>query len=246
MPSSFNPTEVEFLRRQAKRLSRDAHVRLSQAQDQIAIANGYSNWSLMIRHRRPVPDAVQPTRSANMPLVFARSSEQMRLALHKVREPRGRWSVAPAGRDAVRSRVEDLRDQFVSATNAVDFAVDYMACLLSVPRLRVTTAATVGWEMRCWLPYAALRIGPGDNCILVNRRYKPVGQANDDFVAYEDFTHLHLRLTEAQRLVVSHGPIRENAGYLFNDGCPPYHSRVDAKQYLERLQRLQTMLRGQG
>ncbi len=231
MPDYFSAAQIEHFKREAKQLCRASLITHSQALDRIALANGHRNWSLLMKNATSL-DAGPP------PYRFSRTSEEMRLTLHKVQLPT--YSRTPRV-DAARQLVEDLSHRFISARNAVDFAIDYLRCLLSVPRFKIYAATTVNWEMRCWLPYAAKQLVENDT-ILVNRRYKPVGQITDEWAAYEAFPHLHARL-DAERLK-AFSAREESEGFLFNDGCLPWASRQAAAAYLQRLQRLQAVLRG--
>lgn len=231
MPENYSAAQIEHFKREAKRLSRAAAIPHSQALDQVAAANGHRNWSLLMKNAAESPAGPPPYR-------FSRTSDEMRLALHKVQLPA--YSRTPRV-DAARQMVEDLSHKFISAQNAVDFAIDYVRCLLTVPRFKVYAATRVNWELRCWLPYAAKPLGD-DTAILVNRRYKPVGQSTDEWAAYETFSHLLLRLDGERLQAFSHRP--ESEGYLYNDGCMPWTSRKDAEAYLERLFRLKAVTRG--
>lgn len=232
MPDYFSAAQIEHLKREAKQLCRASSLLThSQALDRIALANGHRNWSLLMKNATSL-DAGPP------PYRFSRTSEEMRLALHKVQL--STYSRTPRV-DAARQLVGDLSHQFISAHNAIEFAIDYMHCLLSVPRFKIYAATTVNWEMRCWLPYAARKLGE-DDTILVNRRYKPVGQITEEWADYEAFPHLHARL-DAERLK-AFSARAESEGFLFNDGCLPWASRQDAAAYLERLHRLQAVMRG--
>lgn len=55
MVSVLSAAQVEQLRRSAKRLARDASIRLHEAQDRIAVAQGFRNWSLLVKRAAP-PD----------------------------------------------------------------------------------------------------------------------------------------------------------------------------------------------
>lgn len=231
MPEHYSAAQIEHLKREAKRLSRASMIPHSKALDQVAATKGHRNWSLLMKNAAESPAGPPPYR-------FARTAEEMRMALHKVQLPA--YSRTPRV-DAARQMVEDLSHKFVTAQNAVDFAIDYMGCLLSVPRFKIYAATRVNWELRCWLPYAAKQLDD-DTSILVNRRYKPVGQVTDEWAAYETFPHLHARLDGERLKAFSHRP--ESEGYLFNDGCMPWASRRDAEAYRERLLRLQSVMRG--
>lgn len=230
MPESYSPSQIEHLKREAKRLSRASLLPHAKALDQVAAVNGHGNWSLLVKNAAESPAKLPPFR-------FIRTDDEMRTALHKVQV--AAYSRTPRV-DAARQMVEDLSHKFITAQNAVDFAIDYMHCLLSVPRFKIYAATRVNWELRCWLPYAAKQLDGGSS-ILVNRRYKPVGQVTDAWATYETFTHLHSRLNGERLKTFSHRP--ESEGYLFNDGCMPWATRRNAEAYRERLIRLQSVLR---
>lgn len=162
-------------------------------------------------------------------------SLEMRLALRVVQKSNDR---RPRSEVAM-SLVEDINGKFTSASNAVSFAIQYMECLLTVPRYRVTYSSVAQAEMRCWLPYGV--IAGADKHILVNRRYKPVGSITKEHVDYGNFSHLTLHLTDDQLLAFAHAP--HAPGYFFDDGCMPWESRKDAEAYLVRLQALKSALR---
>jgi hypothetical protein len=148
MTASFTIAQVERFKREAKRMHRDSHISHSQALDQIANANGYNNWSLLSK-RSDAHDALM-VKSVRPPFRFVRTPELMRLALLKVPEPHG-WG-HPTRIDHAQQQVEDLSSAFTSPQNAVEFAIDYVACLLTVPRFKLYSAAPAYWEMRSWLP----------------------------------------------------------------------------------------------
>lgn len=234
MPNSFSHTHIERLKREAKLLGRAQSIGHSQALDRVAEANGYA----LMKHCSPsaislpastgMPPALRP------PLVFTRAAEAMREALRKVPERRYARRI-----DDARRLTQDICHEFASAANALDYAIDYMTVLLTVPRYKIQAASTVNWEMRCWLPYEVGQVGGGTR-ILLNRRYKPVGQVSDDWVKYEQFTHLHLQLGNEGLVAFAHRG--SDPGYLFNDGCPPWWSRRDAESYLKRLRILRAAL----
>lgn len=78
--------------------------------------------------------------------------------------------------------------------------------------------------------------------MLVNRIYKPIGQVKKDWANYEDFPHLQASFP-ADLLKCFTAP-GSNDGYLFNDRCPPWRSRLDAVAYLHRLLILSQVLKG--
>lgn len=49
MPHTISPSKFEILKRQATRAKKDSGITHSQALDQIAIQQGYSNWSLLAK-----------------------------------------------------------------------------------------------------------------------------------------------------------------------------------------------------
>lgn len=51
--TAFSPAQIERFKREAKVLHRTSGVPHSQALDRIAAANGYENWSLLMKHRSP-------------------------------------------------------------------------------------------------------------------------------------------------------------------------------------------------
>lgn len=229
MPISFSSVQIERFKREAKKLSRSDGLCHSHALDRIAEQQGFKNWSLLMKHS-----------SSDLPprYRFTRTTEEMRLAMLKGPQPR-QWGVTRA--TLAEERTEDICSKFISAHSAVDFAVDYMTCLLSVPRYRLTPGTQAWVEMHCWLPYCSLAIEGGKQ-ILVNRYYKPVGQKTREWAKYEEYLHLHTRLSEAQLKPFS--PRLKSPGYLFNDSCSPWHSRQDAEAYLARLRLLQTAMQG--
>lgn len=235
MSTPFSSPQIERFKREAKQLHRDLSIPHSHALDRIAIEQGYGNWSLLMKHSQP--DGVASSINSGRQHRFLRTPAQMRLALLKVPEPRG-WG-SPSRSDVAKARVDDISHDFASAQNAVQFAIDYVTCLLTVPRFKVYTASTVYWEMRAWLPYSAEKAG--STRILVNRSYKPVGQVGSIWANYEEFNHLHTQLTPEQ--CDQFKAPKASTGFLFNDGCPPWNSRADASAYLGRLHHLRDTLK---
>ena len=201
--------------------------------DNIANSHGFSNWALLMKH------AAAPIQSGSVQKYFhfSRSAIAMREAFKKVKVP----PYSPVGpHEEAENRVVDIWDEFGSALNAVDFAIDYMMAALEIPRFSVSAYSVVYWEMRTWLPY---EVSEFNECtqILVNRRYKPVGKGGEAWVNYEGYEHLSTRLTETELAEIAHRPGSE--GYLYADGSGPWVSRVTAKKYLERLKKLQSFLK---
>lgn len=242
MATTFTLAQIERFKREAKQLCRTTpDLTHSAALDRIAIRNGYVNWSLLHKHNEnDAPAAVPPAFGiAQSPLMFERTPEEMRQALRKFPESQHAYT---SRIDQARTNTENIRDRFASAENAVDFAVAYVSSLLSAPRFYIYPASRANWELRCWLPYCVHPIANNhaDGQILINRRYKPVGQINDDWAEYEKHTNLHLHLNAAQIREVT--AWKCSRGYLYFDGTCPWHSRKDAENYLKQLQVLQAML----
>jgi len=231
MPTIHSPEQIERFKREAKQLVRVSGLTHSQALDQIAVANGYPNWSLLMKHCAKTSFVTPPP-----PFRFVRTQTEMQLALRKIPEPKVGLRI-----EAARSLVSDISHQFVSARNAVEFSIAYLECLLRVSRFKVYSAAPVYWEMRFWLPYE-VPVVAGNMHILVNRDYKPIGQTTEAWADYAKFDHLHLALSQDQVALVSRR--RSDQGYFFNDACPPWNSRKDAEDYLEKLRCLYSVIVG--
>ncbi len=245
MATIFSTAQIERFKREAKRLCRTTPSQShSAALDHIAVQNGYPNWSLLHKHSRLHSEhATSQTVSVLPPLfLFIRTTEEMREALRKLPETRDRYL---SRTDEARAQVEGIRDLFVSPANAVDYAIAYLSGLLALPRLRIDPASKANWEIRCWLPYCVHPITDDNDYakgqILLNRRYKPVGQITDDRADYGKHANLHLNLSLEEITELT----AKNCvhGYLYDDGSCPWHSRKHAESYLDRLQILQTMLK---
>lgn len=227
----FTPAEIDRLRREAKQLKRAKSILLSHAQNEIALSCGYNNWSLLMKANPHLKE------EGPLPLLFKRSSEEMRQAIRKM--PRPAYGDHTAH---VRSLVMDINADLINAENAVNFAIDYMKCLLSVPRYKIPSQSIAQWEMRCWLPYSLYAEGNEDaDRVLVNRRYKPVGQADDQFAIYAEHPQLHVRLAMDQVVTLTNR--KSTLGFLYNDGSAPWQSRVKAEAYLAKLQILKTFIK---
>lgn len=239
----FSSAQIERFKRQAKSLCRtNLHLSHSAALDSIAIKNGYQNWSLLHKHcaGAGVSNIAQIKPIINAPWEFNRTPEEFKIALKKL--PEGKSSLSQ--RDHARTLIDDISDKFVSADNAVDVAIVYMSNLLALPRYLIYPASRVYWEMRCWLPYCIHHTDnagsdSAKNRILINREYKPLGQISRDWAEYEQYTSLHLMLTEEQLWGISMG---SGLGYLYNDSTHPWSSRKNAERYLSKLKQLQAML----
>lgn len=230
MLTSFSPAQIERFKRDAKAVHRSTGIPHSAALDQIATANGYRNWSLLMKHQPEVA-----TGSASFK--FCRTAEEMRQLMRKHPSlPEGQ--ILPAA--AAQQHVADIHERFVSAQNAVDFAIDYVCCLLTVPRFQVHGASRVYLEMRWWLPYHLESVDDGVQ-VLVNRYYKPLGHITKLYLSYMQFPHLHTHLSAEQLIEVAHRP--GSKGYLYDDGSTPWGSRKAAEVYLRRLLKLRDTLK---
>ncbi|WP_322979269.1 glyoxalase superfamily protein [Pseudomonas sp. C11] len=246
MARVFTEAQVERFKREAKKLRHfEPDLTHSAALDRIAAQQGFSNWSLLHRHCEcnDPRSVLQSISVAPLPLMFQRTPEEMRQTLRKL--PERSDSNRPVSAE-VRAQTEDIRGKFVSAVNALDYAIAYMGSLLSVPRFHINASSLANWEMRCWLPYSIHPIADDDDFaqgqILVNRRYKPVGQTSDEWTDYREHTRSHLKLDASQLKDITGNRCRQ--GYLFNDGSCPWHSRKLSEGYLERLLLLRDILRG--
>lgn len=217
------------MRRDAKKRSRTNGVILAEALDQVAADQGYRNWSLL--QKNGVTDEPQPWS-------FRRTREEIAQSMRVVPEPTSGFERRMRS-EIAHDSVQPLDERFVSAANAVDFAIDYVDGLLAQPRFRLSARAVAYWEMRLWLPYGANRV-EGETYILVNRHYKPVGSTSRDFVDYAAYPHLSLRLHDDSWRAYSHRTAEQP--FLFNDGCPPWDTRQDAQAYLQRLKELRQRL----
>jgi hypothetical protein len=238
MPNSFSTGRIERLKREAKQLCRTSTLTHSEALDSIAKANGFGNWSLLMKCSEAASPALA-TSQENPPIppdfVFSRTSDEMREALRVI--PYKRYGALQD--EAARTEVADICSKFISAPNAIDFAIRYIECLLTMPRISINSGARVYHEMRRWLPYYLQPISE-ERSILVNRHYKPVGMTASEWVNYNDFRHLHLPHKRLRLDQFAHAG--SSPGYLFNDGCSPWHGRKVAEAYLARLHTLKAIM----
>lgn len=232
MHSHFSSTHIEFLRRQAKKLSKATAIPLSKAQDQIAQENGWENWSLMVKNR--LLDA-----PLDLGYQLQRTRAEFVTATNKFRVKQPRWGYLNPF-DEVVKQTEDISSKFVSAKNAINFAVSYMEKLLSVPRFKIQRPSLVDIEMHHWLPYCLVSKGNVGQ-ILLNRQYKPVGMMSDAWVEYDEFPNLKTSLTDEQLWAMSH-PNAETPGFFYYDGDRPWNDRTKAEAYLGRLRIAQSIL----
>jgi hypothetical protein len=237
MSNIYTPAQIEQFKRDATRLARRESLTHAVALDQIAAVRGYSNWSLLVKlaasHQR---DAVSP-RPERPPHLLVRTTEAMRQAMRKTTPAPGNGS----SHDRLRAQIEDLSAQFISAENALDFAITYMERALDVARFSVHSQSLTYYEMRCWLPYC-VHVVAGNAYVLLGRDYKPVGMVQKkDHVDYADFPQTHLYVTK-QQLRQQVTVYREDSaeGYLYD--ASPWASRKHAQSYLNHLKKLRNWL----
>lgn len=228
MPT-LTSTQLKRLKLDAKNQARELGIPLHIAQDNRAHELGFSNWALMMKHAAPDENSGPPL------FKFIRSAEAMRDAMRNLPESFERAQ----GRNT-RPNVDlaDIWSEFSTAKHAVDFAIDYMATLLQVPRFKVGMRSLAYWELRSWLPYVLEPAGEGTQ-ILANRYYKPVGMDVTEHVDYKKFGTLHSKLQAAQIAAFSHS--LEGEGYLYGES--PWSSRKAAEAYLKRLKILKSVLK---
>jgi hypothetical protein len=224
-------SQIERLKRQAKVLCRSGGVTHSQALDQLAKTKGWPNWSLLMKHHEAGPGIVVEA----APYVYARTTAQFKDAVRSRR-----------GKSATYAEVADISGHLVSAANAVAFAIAYMEPLIAMPRFKVPNSSFARMEMRSWLPYRIHKMDVEGTQVLVNRQYKPVGRPPgpdrfEDWVAYEAYPQLQLRLQEADIRSVC-DPNHAHTGGLFGDGSAPWFSRSNAQDYVTRLEAMQRLL----
>jgi hypothetical protein len=233
MLNAYTFSQIEQLKRDAKRLAQESLLPHSNALDQVAASRGYANWSQLMKHSAPLQAGSATTQTPRLPFLFSRTAEAMCLAMRKATPNAGNGSTSAR----LRLEVADLSEQFISADNAIDFAIAYMESALSVPRYSVNGQSLAYYEMRCWLPYC-IHVVDGDLRALVGRDYKPVGMVQkEDRMDYTAFPQVQLRMSEQQlsRLTTVHRRDTE-AGYLYD--ASPWASRTDAQAYLKQLREL--------
>lgn len=226
---SLSSHKLDRLRQEAKVLCRDLGIPRAEALDQIASRYQWPSWALLVKNSRSA--------SVSRPL-FERTPEDMSIAMRQL----GRLK-QPQRPSESSQLVEPVSNLFTSPADALQFAIEYMRCALSVPRYWMPAKTTVAFlEMRAWLPYCAhfvSREGQNRRCLLVNRYYKPVGVTNDDeWFDYKAVPSVTVVLPEAKLSLFSHVPT--GLGYLY--GEPPWGSRRSAETYLMRLERLKALM----
>ncbi|MBH1985871.1 MAG: hypothetical protein I8H76_00925 [Burkholderiales bacterium] len=226
---SLSAHKLDRLRKEAKVRCRDMGISHAEALDQIAGRYHWTSWALLVKNGG----------SAAVPRpLFERTPDEMSIAMRQL----GRLELQPRSSESSQL-VESVSNLFTSPADALQFAIEYMRCALSVPRYARPAKTTVAyWEMRAWLPYCAhlvVQAGEKRRCLLVNRLYKPVGVTNEsEWVDYAAVPSLTLMLPEAKLSLFSH--VQTGLGYLY--GEPPWDSRRSAETYLMRLERLKALM----
>ena len=241
MSNLYTPAQIEQLKRDAKRIARDKSLTHAVALDQVAATCGHSNWSRLAKYASHHQVEATPPQSERHPHIFLRTVEAMRKAMRKTMPAQGSGS----SQDRLRTQIADLSAKFISAGNALDFAISYMECALGVERFNVNGHSLVYYEMRCWLPYCVHVVKP-NSYILLGRDYKPVGMTQkENHIDYLVFPQVHLHITEQQwrQQVTVHW---EDAaeGYLYD--VSPWTSRRHAQTYLDDLRKLREWLSSRG
>lgn len=122
-----------------------------------------------------------------------------------------------------------------SPIEALNFAINALESALAVSRYSFRGVTRPYLEMRRDMPYAVHETSIPGTQILVNRNYKPLGSnigTGAEYLRYEDFSNLHVQLTNNQiATVANHG----KGVYLFGDENPPWSGRSAAKAYMKRL-----------
>jgi hypothetical protein len=141
--------------------------------------------------------------------------------------------------------VQDIHDAHPTAAHAVAHAMRAVEALLAMPEFFVPLGENrIYFELMRDLPYQVHEADSFmDTQLLVNRHYKPVGNAarsGEGWSRYEEQANLHVKLTAAQIAELS-TPLRP--GWLFSDADAPWKGRASAEAYLERLKALAALLR---
>lgn len=218
MPTNYFPAQIEQLKRKAKLLARSSNVSHNKALDQVAIQEGFTNWSLLMKSHQNF-----------VPYRFERSEEAWKEALRPTKDGEMRRPQTFG--------LESIYAHFVSPWHATNFALEYMRSVLSRPRYQIHSLSLARAEMRWWLPYVVHEVDDdAAERIILNRHYKPVGYASNDHVDYRQFGNLHSRPGIDQLRRFSNRA--KATGYLFDDGNAPWGSRKDAVDYAGRLEQL--------
>lgn len=222
---TFSAVEIERLKRQARSIEKSDGITHTQALDQLAMKHGFPNWSWL--SHKGTDKSLAPSGYK-----LRRTPAEMSTAMRST----------GTGRGFPVENIADLDGRFVSAQNAIQYAIDFMELALSVPRYSIHLSAPAWAEMRCHLPYRLHDAAVPGVLLLVNRYYKPVGSnQRKNFVSYEEASNLHFRISEDDARAVSDPAHRSTFG-LYGDGSTPWNSRAKAERYLERLRQLMAVL----
>jgi hypothetical protein len=141
---------------------------------------------------------------------------------------------------ALTQDVQDLSRAHPSARAAVEHAIADLRASLSAPKFRIKPGSHIYLEMRRDMPYVIHDTGLAGTQILVNRDYKPLGNSSRDWVNYDAYPNLHIRLTASQIKAVVKPPHERG---IFGDASTPWRGRTEALLYLERLELLTSYLK---
>ena len=234
MSPSLNQSQIQQFKRDARRAKRANLTTLAEELDVIAQKLGFPNWSVLQRCQDAAAPQIILSRA-----IFSRTPEQMRGA---VRKPKNRVHSSDRIAESVRASLKDLSAEFHSAHEALEFAIAYMQCLLQLPRFHLHMASIAYFEMRAWLPYCVQEDDKDPSYrLLVGRDYKPVGMVQRErHVNYKDFPQLQVRISDDDLSALFPATDTHSSSYLY--GGSPWHSRANAKKYLDKLERLRDRL----
>lgn len=92
MPVTFTSAQIEQFKLRAKYVSRSSNTPHSEALDQIARENGFSNWSLLMKHAFPTDEIQRSPKSTEESAPLGSSSTVDRLVAIGFRHA-GRWTL---------------------------------------------------------------------------------------------------------------------------------------------------------
>jgi hypothetical protein len=219
---------IASLKLEAKHAARARGVGHSQVLDELAVREGFANWSLLAK-----ASSACSGQHSSQPSSFryTRTLEEQRRAFFLA----DREMVMERSSHVNRVHVDDLTSEFDCGLTALRFARDYMRNVVRLPRFQVRTRTAGYWEMRQWLPYGLGSVENTDTVIAFNRYYKPVGSIDlGKFFDYSALPHMAVRIERDIIERVSGGSV----GYFYNDGCPPWRNRAMAQQYLSALEQV--------
>lgn len=118
MSENFPPNQIERFKREAKTVAKSSGCTHSESLDRIAKREGWTNWSLLSKNSRT--NIVLPF------FLYSRSTEQVGASLR------------PRSGKLPESVVEEIGLHYVSAENAVEYAISYMQALLQRTQVQST------------------------------------------------------------------------------------------------------------